>query len=72
MVREDDRWVSELPSGIIKNPVLLLAACEFSVNDVVWNDNGVCYPVYDGSRDIFGIVASPQKAGRRVLIATKG
>lgn len=72
-MRKDNRYVVELPSGVIKNPQLHIAGDDFDVNDVVWLDktNNVVMPMYDNTHDVYGIVAAIGKKGKNVLIAAK-
>ena len=67
---KDKRYVAELPSGIIKKPVLRVAACDLWVNDVVYIKDEQVYPMYDESQEMYGVVAANQVAGRRVVVAS--
>ncbi len=68
-MRTDNRWVAELPGGIIKNPQLKTASVDLDVNDVVYCDEDTVYPMYDDSHEMYGVVASRGVAGKPVLIA---
>lgn len=68
-MRADNRYVSELPSGIIKNPVLKLAGDDLSVNDVVVLSNDVAMPMYSENQTMYGVVAVKVKKGDMVLLA---
>lgn len=68
---DDNRWVAELPSGIIKNPQLKTAGVDLWVNDVVHLVDSTVYPVYDRSVEIYGFVAARGIKGKQVLVAAK-
>ena len=70
MDRPDNRYVAELPSGIIKNPRMCVAGVDLFVNDVVWEDKGTVYPMFDESREMYGVVAARMSKGKTGLIAT--
>ena len=55
-MRTDQRYVAELPSGIVKNPQLHIAGTDLWPNDVVWLDGDTVYPMYDESHDMYGVV----------------
>ena len=57
-MRKDNRYVVELPSGLIKNPQLHIAGDGFDVNDVVWLDSDTVRPVYDNAKEIYGVIAA--------------
>ena len=67
--RTDSRYVSELPSGIIKNPLLPIAGADLFVNDVVYLDWDMVFPAYDNTRNFFGVVAAKGIKGQPVLVA---
>ena len=66
------RYKVELPSGIIKNPVLKTAGCDFKVNDVVVKEGEIVFPMYREDQKMYGIVAARGIKGGQVLIATHG
>jgi hypothetical protein len=68
-MRNDCRYVVELPSGIIKNPKLYIAGDDFQVNDVVRLDGDTVYPMFNESQAMCGVVAARGIKGGRVLIA---
>ncbi len=70
MKRPDDRYVAELPSGLIKNPKLHNAGEDFWVNDVVWLDDNIVRPLYDESHEMYGVVAAGGVKGGKVMVAT--
>lgn len=67
---DDGRYVAEVPSGIVKSPRLVCASVDLWVNDVIYLDDDLAYPMYDESHEMGGVVISRGAAGGRVLIAT--
>ena len=74
MDRPDERWVAELPSGIIKNPKFCVAGDDLWPNDVVWLSEDTVYPMYDDTNEMYGVIAGKniRKKGQTVLLATDG
>ena len=70
-MRPDRRYVVELPSGFIRNPKLHIAGDDFQVNDVVYLAGDTVFPVYDGSKDVYGVIAAKGVKGSPVLVAAK-
>jgi hypothetical protein len=70
MERRDGRYFVELPSGLVRDPRLLVAGDDFQVNDVVRLDGDTVYPMLDDSREFFGVVLANAYKGGRVLVAT--
>ena len=70
-MRHDNRYVAELPSGFIKNPKLHIAGDDFGVNDVVYLDGDTVFPMCDGSKDVYGVIAAKGVKGSPVLVAAK-
>jgi len=70
-MRKDNRYVIELLSGILKNPQLHIAGDDFDVNDVVWLDGDTVMPVYDRTKEIYGVIAAKGIKGKPVLVAAK-
>ena len=68
-MRKDKRYVSELPSGILKNPQIHIAGDDFNVNDVVWLDGDTVMPMYNQTQSIYGIIAAIGVKGKPVLVA---
>lgn len=65
------RYKVELPSGIINNPVLKTAGCDFKVNDVVVKEGDTVFPMYREDQKMYGIVAARGIKGKQVLIAAR-
>lgn len=67
---DDNRYIAELPAGIIKNPKLMTAGVDLYVNDVVYTSGGIVYPVYGHTcKPIDGIIAANGIKGHPVLVA---
>jgi hypothetical protein len=59
-----------MPSGLVKNPQMSIAGVDLWVNDVVWLDNNIVYPMFDESHKMHGVVLARGIKGKNVLIAT--
>ncbi len=70
-MRKDKRYVVELPSGLIKFPVLPIAGDDFDVNDVVFIKDDVVYPMMSESEEMYGIVAAKGLKGKPILVAAR-
>ena len=70
MERKDSGWFVELPSGIIKNPVMKEAAIDLNVNDCVYLKGDKVYPMFSGANKLYGIVAVNAAEGKLVLVAS--
>lgn len=71
MERPDDkRYVAELPSGLIKNPGVEVSGVDLFVNDVVFKEKGIVYPMYGEGKIMYGVCASNGVKGGYVLVAT--
>ena len=70
-MRNDNRYVAELPSGIIKHPAICVAGTDLRVNDVVYFERGVVFPLFDDSHDMYGVVATKGVKDKPILIATR-
>jgi hypothetical protein len=70
---KDKKIKYELPSGIIKAPLILMAGEDLQVNDVVWHNRDAVFALrqkHKNNRPIFGVVAANSVKGKPVLVAS--
>jgi hypothetical protein len=69
---DDNRYIAELPTGIIKKPKLRTAGVDLYTNDAVYISGGKVYPPYcakDVVHILYGVIATDSLKGKPVLVA---